>query len=441
MLVHFLDGTSAEVELRPYAYLRGADLAGVSLSGANLRYADLAESDLTGADFSNADLHGANLSGAITTDTVFTNTVLTGVIRGSVASAVAADGSISLQSSESANARLTLTSYQSTDSVGGCELIRMLAVKRTGATLNDTKSAIAYYVTDSPSITPGDADVWLQTHYALEAEGGVGGNNLHQHWSVETSNAARTEVNSRLSVPWGVDVAEIQTFSSNFHVRDGLLGLNCSSLSNGDLCWNGPPSSNISPDGTHRRWTARKNATAESGSDVGSDWALHRHADNGAINTTPVIFAKRSNGLVGIGTASPTASLDVVSSTNGNIRASRGAVTSFASIILATTTTDVWSARMSTTAVAGAGNENDWHFRNVADGVTAMVLQKRATQANVTFLGATAAYGNGVGVLRIETATTPPNAAPSTGAFAWIQSGTLKLWFAGAGAAVTVIAA
>ena len=56
-------------EIKPSAYLRGADLRGASLKGANLwgaylEGADLRGANLRGANLKGADLRGANLKGA-----------------------------------------------------------------------------------------------------------------------------------------------------------------------------------------------------------------------------------------------------------------------------------------------------------------------------------------------------------------------------------------
>lgn len=324
--------------------------------------------------------------------------------------------------------RLELVSKAVTDSSGTSEVMRLYFTKPTGDAVNAAKAAIAFY--DGSDTTPGHAKAWVQCHDYLAAPDS-GGNNRHKHFSIETVDSAGTSVNTRLSIPYGADTVEISTFSANFSVRSGLLSVNTDTATAADMGWNGPPSSNLTPDGTHRRWTARKDATSEAGSNVGSDWNLMRHADDGTLNTTPVLFAKRSNGFVGVGTNGPTQNVDVVGSTNGGIRVQRAATSNFASIILATSTTDMWSARMPNDST------NDWHFRNVADGATAMVLEKRATQANVQLLSAAKAFGAGIGVVGIADCNTAPTTNPSAGGILYSQSGALK-WRGSSGTVTTV---
>ena len=73
-------------EIKPYAYLKGADLRFADLRGADLRYANLEDADLEGAnleyanlwcaDLKNADLVGANLKNADLDGAIVTGTIL-----------------------------------------------------------------------------------------------------------------------------------------------------------------------------------------------------------------------------------------------------------------------------------------------------------------------------------------------------------------------------
>ena len=56
--------------------------------------------------------------------------------------------------------------------------------------------------------------------------------------------------------------------------------------------------------GGSNRWIIRVDSTAESGSDVGSDFNIQSRTDAGAAKST-VLFVKRSTGFVGIGTTAP----------------------------------------------------------------------------------------------------------------------------------------
>ena len=65
------------------------------------------------------------------------------------------------------------------------------------------------------------------------------------------------------------------------------------------------------------RWKVYRNGTAESGSNVGSDFQIQSYDDTGAFLGNP-LFIKRSNGFVGINTTVPTTQLEV----NGVVKAS-----------------------------------------------------------------------------------------------------------------------
>jgi hypothetical protein len=59
------------------------------------------------------------------------------------------------------------------------------------------------------------------------------------------------------------------------------------------------------------RWAIGKHNLPETGSNAGSDFALHRYADDGGYIAV-AFFVKRSNGFVGINTDNPLAQLHVV---------------------------------------------------------------------------------------------------------------------------------
>ena len=64
------------------------------------------------------------------------------------------------------------------------------------------------------------------------------------------------------------------------------------------------------------RWVVGKDATAEGGSNAGSDYRINRYNDAGALQDTPV-FINRASGFVGIGLGSATERLTVGDPANG----------------------------------------------------------------------------------------------------------------------------
>lgn len=72
------------------------------------------------------------------------------------------------------------------------------------------------------------------------------------------------------------------------------------------------------------RWILRTNGTAETGSNVGSDFSIHSRADDGTALLTP-LFIRRSTGYVGIGNTDPTSDLHIVNVDNARIHVSGGA--------------------------------------------------------------------------------------------------------------------
>jgi hypothetical protein len=96
--------------------------------------------------------------------------------------------------------------------------------------------------------------------------------------------------------------------------------------------------------GAVQRFGLYVNNTAESGSNVGSDFAIRAYNDAGTLLTTPV-FIKRSTGNVGIGTTTPTALLTV------------GGQSSFFSTQSAGTGSDFFYNDINPILTAGANNQ------------------------------------------------------------------------------------
>jgi hypothetical protein len=317
--------------------------------------------------------------------------------------------------------------------------MRLSFVQPSGASVNAAKAAIAFY--DGNDTTPGHAVAWVQAHDYLHSPDS-GGNNRHRHFSIETQDSSGTSVQTRLSVPYGYDTCEMGVFSANLNVVGNKFRVSAGAGNNRDIELAGSLSSNLTPDTSHQRWILRSNATAESGSNVGSDFQLLNFNDSGVALSTGM-YVKRSNGFIGtLGNTSPGQALDVGipnnTGTSTLIRSCRGSTSQFAGFVVSTgtsssATTEQWGIRLSNDTT------NDLHIRNINNGLDAMLFEQRATQANIQFLSATKAFGGGVGVLGIANANTVPTTNPSGGGVLYVESGALK--YRGSSGTVTVVGA
>jgi hypothetical protein len=200
-----------------------------------------------------------------------------------------------------------------------------------------------------------------------------------------------------------------------------------------ELC--GSLSSNLTPDTSHQRWQLVANATAESGSNVGSDFELRNFNDSGVAISTG-LFVKRSNGFTGIGgNTSPGQLLDVgIASSSGTAafaRVNRGTTSQLSGYLWATAGTERWSLRFPNDTT------NDLHMRDVNAGKTPLVFENGGV--NIQLLSATKSFGGGSGVIGIANTTTAPTSNPSAGGVLYVESGALK--FRGSSGTVTTIAA
>lgn len=349
-----------------------------------------------------------------------------------------ADGALYQWDGTSWVSRIQLVSEAETDSSGTSEVQRLIFAQPSGASVNSAKAAIAFY--DGNDLTPGHAVAWVQAHDYLHSPD-TGGNNRHRHFSIETQDSSGTSVQSRLSIPYGYDTCEIGFFSANVNVVGNRMRVSAGAGNNRILELCGSLSSNLTPDTSHQRIQLLANATAEGGSNAGSDFEIRNFSDSGVGLSTGALM-KRSNGFWGLlGNTSPGQALDVGvpnnTGTTALVRACRGTTSQFAGFVVATgtsssATTEQWALRLSNDST------NDLHIRNINNGLDAVLYEQRATQANITFLGATKSYGGGVGVLQLAAANTAPTSAPSTGILLWWNGTDLKVWKSGAGAAQTV---
>jgi Protein of unknown function (DUF2793) len=340
--------------------------------------------------------------------------------------------SLTLTASEATTRRINLTSYAETDSSGASEVMRLFFTKPAAASVNASKAAIAFY--DGSDSTPGHAVAWVQAHDYLHTPDS-GGNNRHKHFSIEVQDSSGVSVQTRLSIPYGYDTTEMGVFSSNFNVVGNKMRVSAGAgnVRMLELC--GSLSSNLTPDTSHQRWQLVANATAESGSNVGSDFELRNFSDTGTGISTGVT-CKRSNGFVGLGgNTSPGQLLDVgISSASGTAafaRVNRGTTSQLSGYLLATAGVERWAIRFPNDTT------NDLHFRDVNAGKTPMVLENGGV--NIQLISATKAFGGGSGVIGIASCTTPPASNPAGGGVLYVDAGALK--YRGSSGTVTTIGA
>lgn len=191
-------------------------------------------------------------------------------------------------------------------------------------------------------------------------------NNRHQHFSIEVTDSGGTNKSSRFSVPYDFDTTEIGFFGSNVSVNSGILRVVGAAGSNRQIVLANTLSSNLTPDGTEKRWIVEADSTAEGGANVGSNWQLLAYSDTGgsAVNR---IFVRRSAAQIGLsGNTNPAADLDIgVASAGGSTvssRLNRGTTSQFASMVWDTAGTDEWSIQLRNDST------NDLHIRDNVNG-------------------------------------------------------------------------
>lgn len=116
---------------------------------------------------------------------------------------------------------------------------------------------------------------------------------------------------------------------------------------------------------------------------------------------------------------------------NSSITANRAAITNSASHVLATNGTNQW--------LTGMVNDStqDMHIQDSTNSLNAMIFEQHAAGTNIQ-MGATKAFGSGVGVIGITNAGTAPSTNPSNGGVLYSLAGTPQ-WFASDGGSYSLV--
>jgi hypothetical protein len=211
--------------------------------------------------------------------------------------------------------RITLTSYQRwqkhPDGVSSGPDAHFGELIRFDIAKNNAKCVIAWRDNFTNPGTPVTL-AGIVGHYLPNDVGDP----VHGHISIETVDSAML-VQTRFEVRYvddngniGSDLAVIKSNTSKFIVScnsGGHLALYNPAGNSTSMYWT---RDDLSRD-AGKRWCIQMDGTAESGSNVGSDWRLIRLSDSGAIIDN-AIFVKRSTGQIGVGDiTSPSAKIDV----------------------------------------------------------------------------------------------------------------------------------
>jgi hypothetical protein len=135
------------------------------------------------------------------------------------------------------------------------------------------------------------------------------GNSIHGHWSIEAPDVTGA-LQTRLEMPFtdqeaadadkilGVAISNLRTNLADFTVQaySGVLRVGGSNAYNKDILLSA--SSERNPLG--ERWKLRATNETESGGNAGTNFAIRRHADNGAVLGTALLI-RRADGNVVLG--------------------------------------------------------------------------------------------------------------------------------------------
>lgn len=310
--------------------------------------------------------------------------------------------------------------------------------------------------------TPGSPRTvaWVGAHHKANDVGDPEQN--HDHISLETTDTGGQNLYTRLEVKFdrattGQNATTgglVRVVNADMIVdsSSGVLGIRGSN--------EGRLQFGTTPDGdpTKVRWEVKKDATAEGGSNAGSDFRVTAFDDSGNVLLSP-LFIKRSSKAVGISpdatVTSPAAALHVERSTAGNAvlaKSTSGSAVAAVLASLADTSSYAFGAQVTGDSVdrwrvrsdgqlawgPGSGSRDVTLYRDTTarirtDGDLAVDLNLRVGGSGTVPTG-----GSGVGVIAIANATTVPTTNPSAGVL-YVQAGALK--YRGSSGTVTTLGA
>ncbi|MGA5435475.1 hypothetical protein ACPCIZ_12875 [Streptomyces cellulosae] len=284
-------------------------------------------------------------------------------------------------------ARINIYSYQRAQTHSFGEVQRMYAMRQ------DSKQMLAWYGWVNPDRTPGYDPVtrevaegascepiaWIGAH--IEANDH---NSMHNHISIEVPDSTgalqtRFEIllGDRTTGEIGLDKSLIITNQSDFVVRcSNGQQLRLAAAKGVEKGIQFSNDSYGSPDA--RRWKIRQTATAETGSNAGSDYELVRYDDSGTAQSSTFIM-RRDTGYLGLGAAVGDITSRLTVRQDGQVSA--GFFVSTTEGVASTATLRVETATASKRA---------FDYRLTGDSVSRIRMDSSATGG-----GGTLTFGNG----------------------------------------------
>lgn len=371
-------------------------------------------------------------------------------------------------------ARINVYMYQRAEATSYAELLRSFQMR------SNAKGILAWYFPrtgyDSGGVPLGsnwDPKAWLVAHAASNDDP----TNFHNHFSIELPDSSG-DVQTRLEFPFGpqgvgvdqtirgLNHTNIKTNLADLTVRasgstsypGGKLGVLRVAGGNYEKIIEYSRDAETGSDGAIR-FRLVVNATTESGSNSGSDFAIRRHADDGTLLGTG-LFIERKTGNLAAGQANSEPSrVAAIWNTNNHhgfyakpsVSLAPGGGSAFAAVTQATSdklidskvgteTTGRFSVQADGKHEWGTGSATrDTNlYRDLADRLRTDDDLHISLNTRVGLVGGAAPTGGGgVGVIAIANAATVPSTNPSAGVV-YVEGGALK--YRGSSGTVTTLA-